>query len=262
MVVTAALSGRGGGWRAVSPPLVLPAPLRMMGPFTVGPLAGPRGKNCRTVLGESETVMPLAGASGSGHGGRSRLDVPSAGGAEAPGRHLGAAGTDQAAAAEGRAAADAGAATVVDRGAEPDRTGSGEPAWGWFGRPPRAVPPEREGPGPHQATGEAARVPPSCQDGDGRRVVAVVRPPSSAGTTAPAGTTAAGLPIRIPMTHLLSGVAETGHTATGSPGSVAAPSVPRSPASVGGRLSSYHGGVRQARAVSGDRRYDEDQEST
>ncbi len=59
----------------------------------------------------------------------------------------------------------------------------------------------------------------------------------------PGGTTRAGLPLRVPMTHLVPGTAEPGPRRR-------PPDAPtRSPEAVGGRLASFYQGVRQGRDV-------------
>ncbi|WP_239380049.1 nitrate- and nitrite sensing domain-containing protein [Frankia sp. CIT1] len=63
---------------------------------------------------------------------------------------------------------------------------------------------------------------------------------------ASSGTTRAGLPLRVPMTHLVPGSAEPG------PRRRPPDTPPRSPEAVGGRLASFYQGVRQGRDVTRD----------
>ncbi len=63
---------------------------------------------------------------------------------------------------------------------------------------------------------------------------------------APGGTTRAGLPLRVPMTHLVPGSAEPG------PQRQTAEGHSRSPEAVGGRLASFYQGVRQGRDATRD----------
>ncbi|WP_131787616.1 sensor histidine kinase [Protofrankia symbiont of Coriaria ruscifolia] len=63
---------------------------------------------------------------------------------------------------------------------------------------------------------------------------------------APGGTTRAGLPLRVPMTHLVPGSAEPGPQRQSPEGHS------RSPEAVGGRLASFYQGVRQGRDTTRD----------
>ncbi|MCL9797894.1 histidine kinase, partial [Frankia sp. AgKG'84/4] len=60
------------------------------------------------------------------------------------------------------------------------------------------------------------------------------------------GTTQSGLPVRVPMTHLVPGSAEP------APRRRPAETPTRSPEAVGGRLASFYQGVRQGRDVGVD----------
>ncbi|WP_018638951.1 nitrate- and nitrite sensing domain-containing protein [Parafrankia elaeagni] len=104
---------------------------------------------------------------------------------------------------------------------------------------PRQVP--QTGPQPMAPAGQAADGSWSSAGDEGWKAAEQLRQPSAGGTTR------SGLPVRVPMTHLVPGSAEPAPSRRPPE-----PAATRSPQAVGGRLASFYQGVRQGRDVGVD----------
>jgi hypothetical protein len=83
----------------------------------------------------------------------------------------------------------------------------------------------------------------------GWKAAEALRQPDDSGKTS---TTRAGLPLRVPMTHLIPGSAEP--ASNRKPPPRPADAATRSPEAVGGRLASFYQGVRQGRDMGAETR--------
>ncbi|MBL7501660.1 nitrate- and nitrite sensing domain-containing protein [Frankia sp. CNm7] len=135
-----------------------------------------------------------------------------------------------------------GAEPLPARGAEPLPTRGPEPL------PARGAEPlPARGPEPLPTRGTASNSWESAGDA-GWRAAEVLRQPGGA----EASTTKAGLPMRVPMTHLVPGSAEP--ASNRKPPSRPVDPTMRSPEAVGGRLASFYQGVRQGRDMGAETR--------